>query len=148
MAVAIDARGVEPVDSEPESRKTDPGAVGLLYANISAPRDTNTVLSFDDISLANIRVGVMPDMVTFTPNGKRIWLPTKEDGGDPESEDCKSLGDLGPEGILFIPKAKSPPSPNPGKPGETNKAPLLSVTNEVSGTTTLYRIDRAQGDDD
>ncbi len=37
--------------------------------------------------------------------------------------------DLGPEGVLFIPASKSP-----------NKLPLLVVSNEISGTTTIYAI--------
>lgn len=40
-----------------------------------------------------------------------------------------TAGDLGPEGILFIPTKDSPMS-----------LPLLAVANEVSGTTTLYAI--------
>jgi hypothetical protein len=39
-------------------------------------------------------------------------------------------GDLGPEGISFIPAHKSP-----------NKKPLLIVGNEVSGTTSIFQID-------
>jgi hypothetical protein len=42
-----------------------------------------------------------------------------------------SGGDLGPEGILFIPAAQSP-----------NGQPLLVVSNEISGTTTLYGLGR------
>jgi DNA-binding beta-propeller fold protein YncE len=39
-------------------------------------------------------------------------------------------GDLGPEGLVFIPAGQSP-----------NSKPMLAVGNEVSGTTTLYGID-------
>jgi hypothetical protein len=39
-------------------------------------------------------------------------------------------GDLGPEGMVFIPASQSP-----------NSKPMLAVGNEVSGTTTLYGID-------
>ncbi len=39
------------------------------------------------------------------------------------------VGDLGPEGLTFIPGSQSP-----------NDKPLLIVGNEVSGTTTIYRI--------
>lgn len=42
-----------------------------------------------------------------------------------------TAGDLGPEGLLFIPKNKSP-----------NRQPLLVVSNEVSGTTTVWQIER------
>ncbi len=46
---------------------------------------------------------------------------------------CAEAGDLGPEGITFIPRSKSPID-----------APLLAVTQEISDTTTLYRIDRVK----
>ncbi|MGJ5813382.1 choice-of-anchor I family protein [Paludibaculum fermentans] len=44
--------------------------------------------------------------------------------------DTAEAGDLGPEGLIFIPAADSPV----GKP-------LLVVANEISGTTTVWRID-------
>ena len=46
--------------------------------------------------------------------------------GDPESG---TAGDLGPEGLLFVPAAESPTG-----------RPMLLVGNEVSGTTTVYDI--------
>lgn len=49
--------------------------------------------------------------------------------GRPESTACATVGDLGPEGILFIPLAHSPIG-----------APLLVTANETSSSTTLFRI--------
>lgn len=46
--------------------------------------------------------------------------------------DPAAAGDLGPEGIVFIPAADSPT-------GE----PMIAVSNEISGTTTLYSIREA-----
>ena len=43
-----------------------------------------------------------------------------EDGGD-----LANAGDLGPEGLTFIP---------------SKNGPMAAVANEVSGTTTLFRI--------
>jgi DNA-binding beta-propeller fold protein YncE len=45
------------------------------------------------------------------------------------SADIEEAGDLGPEGMLFIPASQSP-----------KKRDLLVVSNEVSGTTTIYSI--------
>ena len=44
--------------------------------------------------------------------------------------DSESAGDLAPEGIVFVPAEESPI-------GE----PLLLVANELSGTTTVWRIE-------
>ena len=54
-----------------------------------------------------------------------------DDGADPATV-LAQAGDLGPEGLTFVPAAGSPT-------GE----PMLAVGNEVSGTTTLYGLDLA-----
>lgn len=45
--------------------------------------------------------------------------------------DCEKIGDLEPEGVLFIPKSQSPID-----------VPLLVVTHEASDSVTIFRIDR------
>lgn len=54
------------------------------------------------------------------------YLNNRDFDGDAEAG---TAGDLGPEGIVFIPRSASP-----------IHKPMLAVTNEVSGTTTLYKI--------
>ena len=58
------------------------------------------------------------------------YLNTREDWTtkDPSTVGA-AAGDLGPEGLVFIPAARSPS-------GE----PLLLVGNEVSGTTSVLRL--------
>jgi hypothetical protein len=48
----------------------------------------------------------------------------------PDGSTNPMVGDLGPEGLAFVPAWQSP-----------NRKPLLIVGNEVSGTTTIYQID-------
>ena len=54
------------------------------------------------------------------------YVTTRNFEGDPAAG---TAGDLGPEGMKFIPKKDSP-----------NGKPLLAVANEVSGTTTLFEL--------
>jgi hypothetical protein len=58
------------------------------------------------------------------------YLGSRDFAAEPGTREA---GDLGPEGLTFI---KADDSPVPG-------VPVLAVANEVSGTTTLFRIDRA-----
>ena len=56
------------------------------------------------------------------------YINTREDWTTKDPSTVKS-GDLGPEGLAFIPAAKSP-----------NGKPLLMVGNEVSGTTAIFQL--------
>jgi hypothetical protein len=59
------------------------------------------------------------------------YFNTREDFVlDPETN-LAAVGDLGPEGLYFVPAADSP-----------NGEALLIVGNEVSGTTVIYQIDQ------
>ena len=54
--------------------------------------------------------------------------------GELESEKCAAIGDLGPEGVLFVAAFKSPTG-----------RPLVVTANETSGSTRIYElIDRAE----
>lgn len=127
-------------DKGPEPEGVTVGTIdGRSYAFIVLERDSGMMVyditdpndPYFELYINNRSFSVEPDEVC-----------NKSNGGDPKSAECKAVGDLGPESVLFIPKAESPDSPNPNKPGNIDQAPLLSVTNEISGTTTLYRIDR------
>lgn len=52
----------------------------------------------------------------------------RDPAADPK-KDLAAAGDLGPEGLLFIPAGASP-----------NGRPMLVVCNEVSGTTTMWEV--------
>jgi hypothetical protein len=56
------------------------------------------------------------------------YVNTRDFSGDPEAG---TAGDLGPEGLLFIPKGQSPS----GKP-------LLVACHEVSGSVTVFQIEK------
>jgi len=87
--------------------------LGKTYAFIGLER-------VGGIMMYDITDPTAPEFVTYTNN--RDF--SVADAALPEA------GDLGPEGIQYIPWYKSP-----------NWRPLLIVANEVSGTTTVYQID-------
>ncbi|MCO8127158.1 choice-of-anchor I family protein [Acidimicrobiia bacterium EGI L10123] len=86
-------------------------AYGKTYAFIGLER-VGGVMVYDITSPKN------PFFVTYVNN--------RDFGQDAETPEA---GDLGPEGLTFIPAADSP-----------NGKPLLVVGNEVSGSTTIYEI--------
>ncbi|MHA7293367.1 choice-of-anchor I family protein [Arthrobacter sp. HLT1-21] len=78
--------------------------------------------------------GVMVYDVTSPEGSKFVTYVNNRDFSASVEDDPSTLGaagDLGPEGLDFIPAKESP----------TGK-PLLAVGNEVSGTTTLFSVDR------
>ena len=73
--------------------------------------------------------------VTYVSN--RDYGVSVEDAVDDGAAPADALagaGDLGPEGLTFVPASDSP-----------THRPLLAVANEVSGTTTLFQVDRLTG---
>lgn len=99
-------------DKGPEPEGLTVGTIaGKTYAFIGLERDSG-------IMVYDITNPIAPQFVQYVNN--------RDFSGDAEAG---TAGDLGPEGLVFISAADSPV-----------KKPLLVVTNEVSGTTTVYRI--------
>lgn len=100
-------------DKGPEPEGITVGQIGdQHYAFIGLER-------VGGIVIYNVTDPTAPEYVTYTTN--RNFAGNAEAG---------TAGDLAPEGLLFIAAADSPS----GKP-------LLVVTNEVSGTTTIYGLE-------
>ncbi|WP_404429316.1 choice-of-anchor I family protein [Microbacterium lacus] len=107
-------------DKGPEPESLTIGAIdGRTYAFIGFER-------VGGIAVFDITDPTASAFVTYINN--RDFSVSVEDADEPESV-LSAAGDLGPEGLTFIPAATSPT-------GE----PLLAVANEVSGTTTLFSI--------
>lgn len=75
-------------------------------------------------------------------NNRDFLVDAELDSG----ETNPGVGDLGPEGIVFIPAPESPADVSMLGGRGRKPVPMLAVGNEVSGTTTLYAIDLQRGD--
>jgi hypothetical protein len=107
-------------DKGPEPESVAIGAIGdRTYAFIGFER-------VGGIAVFDVTAPAESFFVTYVNN--RDFSVSVEDADDPEAA-LASAGDLGPEGIAFIPAASS-----------ATGTPLLAVGNEVSGTTTLFEI--------
>jgi 5'-nucleotidase len=105
-------------DKGPEPESLAIGEVdGRTYAFIGFER-VGGVIVYD--------ISEPTDATFVTYLNRRDFSVSVEDDG---VERLPAAGDLGPEGITFIPAETSPTG-----------APMLAVANEVSGTTTLYAI--------
>ncbi len=82
------------------------------------------------IGLERIVCIMVYDMTDPTAPVFVTYVNNRDFSGDAEAG---TAGDLGPEGVLFIPAADSPTG-----------ADLLVVSNEISGTTTVFAITQAQ----
>jgi hypothetical protein len=74
--------------------------------------------------------GVMVYEVTNPQNPRFVQYVNSRDFTKNPQAELPVVGDLGPEGLAFVPAASSP-----------NGKPLLIVGNEVSGTTAIYQVD-------
>jgi len=114
-------------DKGPEPENLTIGEIdGRTYAFIGFER-VGGVIVYDITDPASA------SYVTYINN--RDFSISVEDADDPTAV-LSGAGDLGPEGLTFIPASES-------ATGE----PLLAVANEVSGTTTLFAIETGAASD-
>ncbi|MBF0376046.1 MAG: choice-of-anchor I family protein [Desulfamplus sp.] len=103
-------------DKGPEPEGIDVGVIGgRTYIFVGLER-------VGGIMVYDVTIPINPSFVTY--------LNTRDVNGDPESG---TAGDLAPEGVLFVKGDDS-----------VNGKPLVIAGNEVSGTTTIYSIDKLQ----
>ncbi len=112
-----DARG-------PEPETLAVGEVGARTYAFVAPERIGGVYVFDITDPAAPRFQQYVNLRDFTVDPGQVCESSK-----PQSVECAAAGDLEPEGIVFIPASDAP-----------NGDPLVAVVNEVSDSTTLYRI--------
>jgi hypothetical protein len=94
---------------------------GRPYAFIGLERDSGIVV----LDLSN---PTQPSFVTYVTNRKLPRNPTT--GAFLACNDVNDCGDLGPEGLTFVPAWQSP----------TRRA-MLIVSNEVTSTTTIWQVE-------
>lgn len=121
-----DDRGPEP----------EPLAVGRLYGRTYAFVGSERV---GGVFMYDITEPYAPEFQQYINNRNFAVEPVDVCGekGAPALPSCAEAGDLEVEGIVFIPRRASPIG-----------APLIAVNHELSDSTTLYRVDAIDRDDD
>ncbi|HWI30282.1 MAG TPA: choice-of-anchor I family protein [Microbacterium sp.] len=116
-------------ESNLEGRSDDKGPEPESLAIGTLSGRTYAFIGFErvgGIAVFDITEPAASTFVTYINN--RDFSVSVEDADDPLAV-LSAAGDLGPEGLVFIPAEAS-----------ATGAPLLAVANEVSGTTTLFSI--------
>ena len=110
-------------DKGPEPEAITIGKVqGRTYAFVGLER-------VGGVMVVDLTEPTAPEVVGWTNN--RDFSVSVEDDG---VETLSAAGDLGPEGIVFVPGSQSP-----------TRAPLVIVGSEVSGTTTVFEVESLLG---
>ena len=114
-------------DNGPEPEGITIGQIGDRTLAFIGLERIGGVISYDVTDPFN------PFFVDYTNNRDfSIEFDLDEDGDlDPTAAQLAAIGDLGAEGLFFIPKEDSPID-----------RPLLLVSNDVSGTTTVFAVER------
>jgi len=115
-------------ESNLEGRSDDKGPEPESLAIGEVDGRTYAFIGFERVGGVIVYDITDPAASTFVTylNNRDFSVSVEDDG----VEELSAAGDLGPEGVAFIPASSSPT-------GE----PMIVVANEVSGTTTLYAID-------
>jgi hypothetical protein len=109
--------------SDFDTRSDDKGPEPLALGEIKGR--TYAFVGFERVGGVAMYDITDPHRVSFVAyENDRNFAVSVEDGGD-----LAEAGDLGPGGVTFIAAEDSP-----------THEPLVAVANEVSGTTTLYRV--------
>jgi len=117
-------------DKGPEPEGVVIGKVfGRDYAFIGLERIGGVVV----YDISNPHAPFFVDYVNHRDFTQEVSLVINEDTDDEMEVSNPAAGDLGPEGLLFIKAENSP-----------NGRPLLVIGNEISGTTTVFEINKAQ----
>ena len=112
-------------DNEADARSDDKGPEPEAITTGTINGNTYAFIGLERVG------GIMVYNVTNPQNPEFVqYINNRDFSASQVDLEAGMAGDLGPEGLAFIPAGSSP-----------NSQPMLAVGNEVSGTTTLYGID-------